>query len=217
MSLTAWTEWAAGKVSGSDADLGHGTAGQLERYVMGLLDAREQLLLETHVSGCLLCARALATEARREVALAAAIRATAGATSPLLHPARTPAGFARCTGPAGARRSRRYQGPLLAMAAALALVAGLGRQRMAMDPFSVGPGPAARQTVALATGDHSSPLLACLLDGEEALCPAAAGSMSDADAGRSSQQASSLHAAADFTGGLCRASDGTCALQSRPQ
>jgi hypothetical protein len=55
------------------------------------------------------------------------------------------------------------------------------------------------------------------LDGEEALCPAAAGRSSDATADRSFERASSLRTAVHFSGGLCRARDGTCTLQSRQQ
>jgi hypothetical protein len=197
----------------SDHRLGHGTAGQLESYVMGLLEPHEQRSLEAHVSGCLLCARALATEARRELALTAAIAATTAATG-----AKSGSMSASMSTSISASRSRGrrwYHGPLLAMAAALALVASLGRQRAGMDRFSVTPGPVSAQAAALASGQ--TPLLACLLDGEEALCPAAAGRSSDATADRSFERASSLRTAVHFSGGLCRARDGTCTLQSRQQ
>jgi hypothetical protein len=137
------------QASSRPEDLQHGTPGQLEGYVMGLLEPREQRWLEAHVSGCLLCARALATEARREMALAAAI-STGIATSMTTSMTTT---TATGSGRGPAPRVRRYHGPLLAMAAALALVASLGRQRAGIDPFAVMPGVASEQ----AAGPAPSP------------------------------------------------------------
>jgi anti-sigma factor RsiW len=57
----------------------HPTAHQLERYVIGALDAPDASAVEEHVASCPSCAAALACEARLEVA----IREVARAPTPL--------------------------------------------------------------------------------------------------------------------------------------
>ena len=189
-------------VSAADP-LGHGTPELFERYVLGVLLAGEQRALEDHVSECLPCGRLLAAEARREMALGAAM-------ANLARVERQDAQLSAGAGGSAATVPRRAATPLLlAVAAALALVAGLGRQDRG-GAFTDGGPSVPVQLAGRAAGEET--LLACLQLGDDAaLCPAPAGRSTE----RASRSRESHHVSHVGRGALCRVSDGTCTLMTR--
>ena len=170
---------------------------EAEGYVMGVLDESVTAGLEAHVVACLPCGRLLAAEARREVALATAIAGLSERPAPARR--RPLLGRVQRL----ATRLSSAMGPLVvAAAAAVLLLAGPAPRLL---PPSGAPA-ADRAELAAA---HSEPLLACLIDGEAALCPLPE---------RMSPERRSREVASDAMTvagpALCRAPiDGTCSVR----